>query len=74
MAQIGSVDAAATADSQGTLFTRVAQGCLLIAAVAGLALAWVMFDWIGRFDAHCDFPEDCLNRWLPRAFSVTQYL
>ena len=45
-----------------------------VAAVTGFALSWGLFNWIGRSSEHCDFPAQCLDTWLPRAFMLTLYL
>lgn len=53
---------------------RLARAALLVAGVSGLALAWVMFDWLGDPWDHCDYPEECLGTWFPRSFATTQAL
>lgn len=45
-----------------------------LAALAGMAQAWVSFDWIGDLSDHCDYPEECLAGWLPWAFAMAEYL
>jgi hypothetical protein len=54
--------------------SAVARAALALSALTGLALAWVLFDWIGNYSAHCDFDSTCLTTWLPKAFMTTQYL
>jgi hypothetical protein len=48
--------------------------CLGLAILTALAQAWVTSNWIGNLSLHCDYPEDCLGTWLPRAFAVAEYL
>ena len=48
--------------------------CLAVSAVSGIALSWVLYDWIGRYEGHCDFPNPCVDTWLPKAFEASQYL
>lgn len=48
--------------------------CVGLGVLTALAQAWVTYDWIGGSDNHCDYPEACLATWLPRAFSLAEYL
>jgi len=50
---------------------KVAVGLAVLTAVAQ---AWVTYDWIGRLSEHCDYPDECLSGWLPRAFALAEYL
>ena len=53
------------------LVFRVATG---LAAFAAFSQAWITFNWIGWSDDHCDYPQECLSTWLPRAFAFAEYL
>ena len=52
---------------------RLRQVSLTVALVAVLVQVWVHFDWIGGLSEHCDFPEECLGRWLPISFGVVTW-
>jgi hypothetical protein len=51
-----------------------ARAVLGLAALAGLLLTWLTYDWLGNPWDHCDYPEECLGTWFPRAFEVIQYM
>jgi hypothetical protein len=56
------------------LILRLCVGlCLGLSFFTAMAQAWITSQ-IGNLSNHCDYPEDCLTRWLPREFAVAQYL
>jgi hypothetical protein len=44
----------------------------VLGAVAGLWLAWLLYDWLGDPSDHCDYPEECLGSWFGRSFMLVQ--
>lgn len=52
---------------------RVARASRLLAAVAGLWLSWLLFDWLGDPWDHCDYPDECLGSWFGRTFMLVQF-
>jgi hypothetical protein len=58
----------------GGFWTKAYRATSVVAALCGVAQAWVTYDWIGDLGNHCDYPDECLTSWLPLAFPVAQSL
>ncbi len=50
---------------------RVARLSQTVAAMAGLVVAWLAFDWLADPWDHCDYPEECMV-WFPRTFALIE--
>jgi hypothetical protein len=53
---------------------RVARAAQGSAAISGLLVAWMSFEWLGNPWDHCDYPEECLGSWFPHSFQLIQYV
>lgn len=53
---------------------RVARAAQGVAAVSGLVVAWMTFEWLGNPWDHCDYPEECTGSWFPHSFQLIQYV
>lgn len=54
---------------------RIVQALLTTCSGGGVALAWVLHDWLDNCWDHCDDDgAECLTEWFPLAFGVSQYL
>lgn len=57
-------------DSAARALGAVARGVHIAAALAGWSWAWLVFDRLGDISGNCDFPEHCLDVWLPATLEL----
>ena len=44
----------------------------VLAVVGLLTQVWIHVDWIDGLGEHCDYPDECITWWLPRAFAAAE--